>query len=196
MSVQGVSIRDVRQWPNVATIGALPNVAAAPIQLAVVAVGDVCFVTGTGLLYVCTTATVGAAVWIQQSYISGIVGPWTNVTAALQTDLPGLLGAATIQGWVAPRAGSLRAFSASLDVAVTGANITCVVQRALAATPGTFVTIAASLLTFTATVNTTASVLIASGAQTFAAGDVLRTAYTTLVTTNTPTLVGFVEVEM
>lgn len=62
MPVRGASLADFRQWPNAAAYAALANVAASPLQVAALSVGDLCFVTGVGV-YFCTDATPGAAVW-------------------------------------------------------------------------------------------------------------------------------------
>lgn len=56
----------VSYWGRYATAAGatgLPNTAGATVQTAFLETGDIAFVTGTGVLYVCTTATVGAAVW-------------------------------------------------------------------------------------------------------------------------------------
>ena len=50
-------------WGEFAAVTQFPNVVAAPIQSAKVEVGDTAYDSATGNLYVCTTATVGAAVW-------------------------------------------------------------------------------------------------------------------------------------
>jgi hypothetical protein len=52
------------QWPNVASAAQLPNVLGATIQDAALEVGDIAYVTGTGL-YQCDVATLGAASWSQ-----------------------------------------------------------------------------------------------------------------------------------
>lgn len=51
-----------RYWGAFASTAQLPNVAAATAQDARLLTGDTAFVTG-GVLYYCTLATVGAAVW-------------------------------------------------------------------------------------------------------------------------------------
>lgn len=50
-------------WSAVADPTELPNVSGATIQDSAVEVGDTCFSISDSILYVCTTATVGAAVW-------------------------------------------------------------------------------------------------------------------------------------
>lgn len=50
-------------WGAVATYAALPNVAGSPTQSATVQAGDQAYVVGDQVLYVCTNATLGAAVW-------------------------------------------------------------------------------------------------------------------------------------
>lgn len=51
------------RWPSVATSASLPNVAGSPTQSAYLQVGDECYVTAAERPFVCTTATLGAAVW-------------------------------------------------------------------------------------------------------------------------------------
>jgi len=45
----------------------LPNVAGSPLQRATLEDGDTAFIPSAGLLYVCTDATLGAAVWSAQA---------------------------------------------------------------------------------------------------------------------------------
>jgi hypothetical protein len=77
MSVGGV-VSSNRVWPNVAIAAQLPNVAAATIQSAKLQVGDLAIVTGGGL-YLCTTATLGAAVW--QPY-GNVLWRWNGADTA------------------------------------------------------------------------------------------------------------------
>ena len=51
------------RWPTVSVATNLPNVAGSPTQSTDLEVGDEAYNTGDGLLYVCTNATVGAAVY-------------------------------------------------------------------------------------------------------------------------------------
>lgn len=46
----------------------LPNTAGAALQTPELTVGSIAFVTG-GALYVCTTATLGAAVWAELAVV-------------------------------------------------------------------------------------------------------------------------------
>lgn len=111
---------------------------------------------------------------------------WAEVTAASQTNNVVARGLGT--AWVAPRAGSITGFSASLSVAVTGAAV-----NARVAVNGTAV--ADTALVFSvAGAETEAYAVFAPGAITFAAGDKLSVVYTTLVTTNTPTLAADIEI--
>ncbi len=52
----GISI-----YPLIASTAQLPNVSGATIQTGALAIGDIAIVTGT--TYVCSTATVGSAIW-------------------------------------------------------------------------------------------------------------------------------------
>ncbi len=54
------------RWPSVATSASLPNVAGSPTQSSYLQVGDECYVSGDGELYVCVVATLGAAAWRAQ----------------------------------------------------------------------------------------------------------------------------------
>jgi hypothetical protein len=51
-------------WGNFAGAANLPNLAASPVQDAALQTGDTAFDSIGGLLYVCTDATLGAAVWV------------------------------------------------------------------------------------------------------------------------------------
>lgn len=112
------------------------------------------------------------------------IGPYSATTAASQTNTALAYGAAA-QGFVAPAAGFLGFVSARLSAAVTGANIVAKV-----AINGTEVN--ATALTFAPAGATTASLQFAPGAVPFAAGDVITVTYTTLLTTNTPTIAATV----
>jgi hypothetical protein len=52
-------------WGTYATAAVLPNVAAAPTQTPQLQAGDQAYVSGVSGFFVCTTATPGAAVWVQ-----------------------------------------------------------------------------------------------------------------------------------
>jgi hypothetical protein len=54
----------IAYWGRFATAAALPNVAASATQTAFLETGDTAFVTGTSVLYVCTTSTLNAAAWV------------------------------------------------------------------------------------------------------------------------------------
>lgn len=51
------------RWPSVATSASLPNVAGSPTQSAYLQVGDECYVVAAAKVYVCTDATLNAALW-------------------------------------------------------------------------------------------------------------------------------------
>jgi hypothetical protein len=63
-------------WGVFATTADLPNVAASPTQKGTLEAGDQAYVTGSGL-YVCTTATLGAAVWV---LVGGGAGPFVDIS--------------------------------------------------------------------------------------------------------------------
>lgn len=76
-------IQNVPRWPTVTVTTSLPNVSGSPTQSSQLEVGDECYVSGTvNTLYVCTTATLGAAVWVPQTS-----GPYTLLWKWNQTDL-------------------------------------------------------------------------------------------------------------
>ena len=50
------------QWLEAASLAQLPNVAGSPTQDSSLEIGDLCFVIGDNV-YVCTSATLGAATW-------------------------------------------------------------------------------------------------------------------------------------
>jgi hypothetical protein len=50
-------------WGQLASYAVLPNVLGSPAQKATLQIGDQAYVTGESASYVCTTATLGAAVW-------------------------------------------------------------------------------------------------------------------------------------
>jgi len=69
------------QWPNVSASTQLPNASGATIQDSALEVGDICFSIAEGVLYVCTDATLGAAVWVDPGAASGGGGaPLTSVS--------------------------------------------------------------------------------------------------------------------
>ncbi len=121
------------------------------------------------------------------------IGPFSVTTAATQTDAQTSFGALGL-GWVAPRAGSITAFSANLSVAFATAGGSFVVQKALAASPTSFTNVAATQVSFTAGGSTVARTQIVRDTSTFAAGDVLRVVYTTAGITNTPTAAATIEI--
>lgn len=125
------------------------------------------------------------------------IGPFSATLAAGQTNTTTVFGSAGM-GWVAPRAGSITALTAMISAAVTTANATVVVEKALAASPTAFSQIAATLVTFTAATNTTARIALVRDAATltFAVGDVIRVSYSSGAIGNTPTLAATVEVTM
>lgn len=68
-------IENVPRWPTVLATADLPNVAGSPTQSSALQVGDECYVAGTvNALYVCTTATAGAAVWAPCVQLAGQLG--------------------------------------------------------------------------------------------------------------------------
>ncbi len=56
-------VNSIPFWGSFATAAQLPNVSGATLQSVQVDAGDQAYVSGTAAFYVCTTATVGAAVW-------------------------------------------------------------------------------------------------------------------------------------
>lgn len=80
---------------NYAAAAQLPNVVGATVQTAELAVGDLASVAG--ILYVCTTATLGAAVW-------AVVG--SGVGAAVESDawVPTLTDTAAVVNFTQPLA--------------------------------------------------------------------------------------------
>jgi len=52
------------QWPNVSASSQLPNTSIAAIQDSALEVGDTCYSIAEAVLYVCTDATLGSAVWV------------------------------------------------------------------------------------------------------------------------------------
>lgn len=69
----------VQEFPNFASVAQLPNTAGATVQSHQLVVGAIASVSGT--LYVCTTATVGAAVWALVSPALATAAP-ADVTKA------------------------------------------------------------------------------------------------------------------
>jgi hypothetical protein len=127
------------------------------------------------------------------------VGPFTapgaaGVTAASQTNLDcryshPVTAAAT--SFVAPRAGSIVGISAQLSAAITGAGTTIVCKPTV---NGTEVDLAATLTE--AGAETEATNTAAKDTHAFAAGDVIGFSYTSTGISNTPALVGSLEIEM
>lgn len=119
------------------------------------------------------------------------VGPFTVTLAASQTNISLGYGGSGV-GWVAPKAGSLVGFSASLSAAVTAADANCRLTKN--GTP-----IAASQLDFTAVGAETkdfANFNKDATGFTFVAGDEIKVVYTSGAIGNTPVLVADFEVEM
>lgn len=118
-----------------------------------------------------------------------------GVTAADQTNLD-LRHAHTVtayaSGFVAPRAGSITALSASLSAAITGASKTLIVK---VTKNGTELGAGLDLTFTTGGAETTLYAVAAKDTITFAAGDLIGVSYTSTTTTNTPALVADIEIE-
>lgn len=130
--------------------------------------------------------------------IRQVVGPFTapgalGVTAASQTNLDcrysfPVTAAAT--SFVASRAGSITGISAQITAAITGAGTTIVCSPTV---NGTEVALTCTLTQAGAEVK--ASGTAAKDTYAFAAGDVIGFSYTSTGISNTPALVGSVEIE-
>jgi len=101
-------VQFVPMWPPQSSVANLPNVSGAPTQDADLEVGDLCAVSG--ILYCCTTATVGAAVWGLASGGSRGTGQIdfgaTNAqeTTLVITGQAGILAGSTVSAWIVPTA--------------------------------------------------------------------------------------------
>ena len=82
------------RWPTVATSASLPNVAGSPTQSSYLQVGDECYVSGDGELYVCVVATLGAAAWRAQAGIADGEVTEAKLSSALQTTIAALIDTA------------------------------------------------------------------------------------------------------
>lgn len=119
-------------------------------------------------------------------------GTFHVTTAASQTGARTNLGGVANGQYVAPRAGSLTAFSAMLDVAITGAA-TQIVAKVFK--NGTLID-ATAILTFTqAGAEVKAFATFTKDAIAFAAGDLIDVRYDSTGITNTPKLWASVEIE-
>ena len=116
-----------------------------------------------------------------------------GVLAADQTNLDCRLAhtvTAAASSYVAKRPGSITGISGQLSAAITGSSKTCVIS---ATVNGTEVACSATFTTGGAEV--TKYAVVAKDALPYVAGDVIGMSYTTTTITNTPALVGSVEVE-
>lgn len=177
-------------WFTVQSAAELPNVSGAAIQSADVVPGARAYVADVGL-YICETATAGAAVW-RPAIASGsgvvvgaqrvLVGTWGVTLAAAQTDNGLDIGGATDGGIRVIRAGVISGIAAVASAAPSVADVTVAVFK-----NGT---VTALTVTFTAGVTTSAS---ATGSVTVAAGDILTVKYTSGAIGNTPVMTAQVE---
>lgn len=121
-----------------------------------------------------------------------LVGPAVVTLAADQTDTEVPLGGAGVT-WVAPRAGSITAFTGNIAAAITGSGTSVTVEVAVNGTP-----VAATALSFTeagAETEDTYTTAKDTAGLTFAAGDNISVVYSSTTITNTPVLGCFIEVE-
>ena len=178
------------------TLDVTGNVAVNTHKFTVAAASGNTVVAGT--LAVTGVATFTADIAAAGGFKRGVVftAPGAlGVTAADQTNLDmrhSHTVTAYASGWVAPRAGSITALSASLSAAITGASKTLIVK---ATKNGTELGAALDLTFTTGGAETTLYAVAAKDSITFAAGDVIGLSYTSTTTTNTPALVADVEVE-
>lgn len=96
-------------WGIVATAADLPNVAGSPTQSAALNVGDQAYVSSSSLVYYCTNATLGAAVW----QVFGQSGTYTPTVTPVT---PGTLVAAVADTFMYQRVGSIVHVSGALGV--------------------------------------------------------------------------------
>jgi hypothetical protein len=145
--------------------------------------GDALAVTGTGTF----TGDIAAAGGFRQS-----IGTFEVVLAASQTGTRTKLGGTINGGWVAPRAGSVTAFTAMLSAAVTGGGFSATLK---VFKNGSLLNAALNLAFTQAGAETTKSVTAAKDTYTFAAGDILDVRYDSTAITNTPDCWAAIEVE-
>lgn len=127
-----------------------------------------------------------------------LVGPFTapgaaGVTAASQTNLDCRYShtvTAAALSYVATRAGSIMGISGQLSAAITGAGTTITIS---ATVNGTEVACTAQFTQ--AGAETTRRAVVAKDTLAFAAGDIIGFSYTSTGISNTPALVGTVEIE-
>ncbi len=118
-------IENVPRWPTVLATADLPNVAGSPTQSSALQVGDECYVAGTvNALYVCTTATAGAAVWAPCVQLAGQLGGTAaspDVRGIRETAGPTLLAFGAIaDGQALVRSGFAMLVGSQPDLAVVG----------------------------------------------------------------------------
>lgn len=172
------------------TLGVSGDVAVATNKFTVAAASGNTACAGT----LTATGDVAAAGGFKRSLVFTAPGA-LGVTAADQTNLDlrhSHAVTAYASGWVAPRAGSITALSASLSAAITGASKTLIVK---ATKNGTELGAALDLTFTTGGAETALYAVAAKDSITFAAGDVIGVSYTSITTTNTPALVADIEVE-
>ena len=114
-------------WGTFSAASELPNVSGAATQSPNVTPGARAYVPGVGA-YTCTVATEGAATWELTGAIVGggtgaQIGPFTGSAVGVAPAVF-VLGLATVGGFVAPRAGLIKAMSGRLSAAATGDILT------------------------------------------------------------------------